>query len=48
MEKYKWTDWNCAGCGKHKMLRKRKEDGKLLCKKCSENQCLKMFRTNKK
>lgn len=42
MSEYKWTDWNCEGCGIYKMLKKRKSDGKLLCKKCSKNKSLKM------
>ena len=42
MSEYKWTDWNCEGCRIHKMLKKRKTDGKLLCKRCSKNRSLKM------
>jgi len=41
---YEWTDWLCEGCGNHKMLKKRESDGKLLCKKCSKNQSLMMFK----
>ena len=43
-EKYKWTEWNCEGCRIYKMLKKRKSDGKLLCKKCSENKSLMIFK----
>ena len=43
-EEFKWTEYNCEGCGIHKMLKKREEDGKLLCKKCSKNKCLRMFK----
>ncbi len=43
-DKFKWTDYNCEGCHQYKMLRKRESDGKLLCKKCSKNKCLRMFK----
>ena len=46
-EEFKWTDWNCEGCGQYKMLKKRGSDGKLLCKKCSKNTSIKTFKTKK-
>lgn len=39
-KEFKWTDWNCASCGQHKMLKRRKSDGKLICRKCSKNKTL--------
>lgn len=47
-EEYKMTDYCCEGCGVYKMLKKRKSDGKMLCKKCSKNKSLKMFIKKKK
>ena len=38
----------CEGCGQYRILIKRKEDGKLLCKKCSKNKCIKMFKEKDK
>ncbi len=46
-EKFKWTDWNCASCRQFKMLKKRKSDGKLICKKCSKNKTLFESNSNK-
>jgi len=43
MSEYKLTDYCCEGCGIYKMVKKRKTDGKMLCKKCSKNQSLGMF-----
>ncbi len=42
MSDYSWTDYNCEGCRQYKKLRKRKSDGKMLCKKCSKNKSLTM------
>jgi len=35
----------CEGCNQYRILKKRKEDGKLLCKRCSKNKCLRMWKT---
>jgi len=42
---YGWKDYSCASCGEYKKLKKRESDGKLLCKRCSKNQSLMMFKT---
>ena len=33
----------CEGCRQYRILIKRDYDGKLLCKRCSKNQPLKLF-----
>lgn len=43
---YEWTDYCCEGCRIYKMLKKRKADGKMLCKKCSKNTSLTMAINN--
>ena len=48
MSEYKWIDYVCEGCRIYKMVKKRETDGKMLCKKCSENQSLAMFGKLKK
>lgn len=35
-----WTDYCCEGCRQYKKLKKRESDGKMLCKRCSNNQSL--------
>ena len=42
-KEYNWTDYGCEGCRIYKMLKKRESDGKMLCKKCSKNNPLKLF-----
>ncbi len=43
---FKWTDYVCEGCRIHKMVKKRETDGKMLCKKCSKDTSLKMFKSS--
>jgi formylmethanofuran dehydrogenase subunit E len=42
---YAWTDYGCQGCREYKKLKIRKSDGKMLCKKCSKNQSIMIFKT---
>ncbi len=44
---YGWTDYCCEGCRVYKKLKKRESDGKMLCKKCSKNQSIKIFGSHK-
>ena len=44
VSEYNWTDYACEGCRQHKKLKKRESDGKMLCKKCSKNQSIRMFK----
>ena len=43
MSEYNFTDYACEGCRQYKKLKKRESDGKMLCKKCSKNQCVAVF-----
>jgi len=41
---YGWTDYACEGCRQYKKLKKRESDGKMLCKKCSKNKSIMIFK----
>ena len=45
---YGWKDYCCEGCGEYKKLKKRESDGKMLCRKCSKNQSIMIFKSKKK